>query len=99
MKVNYEKTNYEQLVDILETAFHANRDIKSIEITTDEYKRITKSLGDPKFLQAINRKVLIKDCSTIVVPDLPLTCVMAYQVVDSWMDQSARLCHVKLVIL
>lgn len=99
MKVNYEKTNYEQLIDILETAFHANRDIKNIEITADEYKRITKSLGDQKFLQALHRKVLIKDCSTIMVPDKPLTCVMTYQVVDSWMDQSARLCHVELVIL
>jgi hypothetical protein len=99
MKAIYEKTYYEELIDILEDAFLADRIINRIEMPISEYKHITKQYTNTQFISSIRRKVYIKDISLTCIPDDVTTAHISYHCMRSLYDQSAQLKFVKVVIL
>lgn len=99
MKVEYSKTYYEQFIDILEDSFLAGRIIKDITMSIDEYNSIMKSLENPQFLRSIKRKVLIGTIKITSSPDTPMKVNVAYQVLESFSQYTAKLNNVNLVIL
>lgn len=99
MKVNYNRTHYEKLMDVLEEAFLAGRSIKNIECDITEWKNIMKCYSNPKFVMAVSRKVYIKSINTVLESDAPLKAHVNYMVVEHPHQQSANLNFVTINIL
>jgi GTP cyclohydrolase FolE2 len=99
MKVNYNRTTFEKLMDALEEAFLAGRTIKNIEMTIDEWKHVMKSYSNPKFVMAVSKKVYIKNIETVMETDTPLKAHINYMVVEHPHQQSANLNFVTVIIL
>jgi hypothetical protein len=96
MQVVYNKTYYEQLVDILEDGHFSDRDIKQILMPIHEYEEILKRYNNPRFLSSINSKVYIESMDASLAPDELMTVVVCYQVVEKSSDRTARLRHIPL---
>ena len=99
MKVNYDKTTYEKLLDILEDATLSGRSIKNIEVTKDEWKWIMTSFVNSKFLQSISRKIYIKNIRSVLESDVTIKAHIDYMVIESPYQQSAKLNFVTVVIV
>ena len=99
MQIEYEKTHYERLVDILEDAFLAGRDIKVIRLSKNEHKSISKALENRSFLSSVRRKVWIKGfVLNQLIGDELRKGYITYQVVEEQTQQSATLNMVALVV-
>lgn len=99
MNVEYEKTYYERLVDVLEDAFFAGRDIKLITLTKKEYESIIKCMSSRAFIASISRKVYIKNLETFDSTNDWINGRIGYQVVEQQTQQSATLNLVALRII
>jgi hypothetical protein len=100
MKVIYEKTYFEQLVDNLEQAHISGRQIKHIEVSVFEYKKILEMYLNTQFLQSVKSKVIIKQIDSQFNSNDLTKVNITYQVVDNWNDmRCANLKFVQLIIL
>jgi hypothetical protein len=100
MQVEYDKTYYEQLIDVLEDAYLAGRGIKCLTLTRDEYKAVVKAMTNSRFITSLSRKIYIRnfELNTLVGDEL-LKGYLAYQVAEEQTQRSAKLNMVAMRIV
>jgi len=99
MEIIYDKTIFEKLLDALEDSFKANRPIKSIKVTSEEWKQIAKRITDVPFLTSINHNVVIKDFELMAEPNTTTKVRITYFVRESNTIYTAVMKHILIYVL
>lgn len=99
MKVEYQKTALEELLEILETAFFSGRKIIRITTSMAEWKEILELNANVKFMNSIKSRAYIKEIHTVCQCDAPLAATIRYHVLETPYQQSVLGKQVEVLIV